>query len=305
MKLDLMKYVPEVVSSNVARQLLLAQKHSPAILFGVGVVGVVATVVLASRATLRLEEVIEESEKQLYMAEEQHTSNHVNYSDVDYKKDLAIIYTKSALSVTKLYGPTIIVGFVSIGCLAGSHHILTTRNAGLMAAYAAVEKAFVEYRQRVTKELGPEKDREFRYGVESHEVVEDTAKGPKVALVKRAGSGEPSMYARLFDSNTRSWQSEPMYNAYFLRSKQNYANDLLHARGHVFLNDVYDDLGLSRTAAGAVVGWYINKENKNDSNYIDFGIFDPDNPRARDFMNARDGAILLDFNVDGVIYDKI
>jgi hypothetical protein len=63
-------------------------------------------------------------------------------------------------------------------------------------------------------------------------------------------------------------------------------------------------LGIDRSKAGSVVGWVITKEGTGD-NFIDFGVFDGDNPRARDFVNGREGSILLDFNVDGVIYDKI
>ena len=90
------------------------------------------------------------------------------------------------------------------------------------------------------------------------------------------------------------------YNMMFLRQQQNYFNDLLRVRKHVFLNEVYDALGIPRSQAGAVVGWMISEEN---DNFIDFGIFDGDKPRSRDFVNGYENSILLDFNVDGVIYN--
>ena len=81
------------------------------------------------------------------------------------------------------------------------------------------------------------------------------------------------------------------------------ANDRLNAKGFVFLNDVYKDLGLEQIPAGQAVGWYKNNKRGGD-NFVDFGIFEnPD--RFNDFMAGREGSIWLDFNVDGVIYDLI
>jgi hypothetical protein len=86
----------------------------------------------------------------------------------------------------------------------------------------------------------------------------------------------------------------------FIRSQQNYANDLLNARGHVFLNEVYDMLGIERTSAGAVVGWVRG----NGDNEIDFGVLN-DLHSGQRFINGDERSVLLDFNVDGVVYDLI
>jgi hypothetical protein len=96
-----------------------------------------------------------------------------------------------------------------------------------------------------------------------------------------------------------NWQKNSEHNKLFLKCQQSYANDMLQARGHVFLNEVYSWLGLEHSKAGAVVGWVINSDG---DNFVDFGIFDPGNSR---FVNGQERSILLDFNVDGVIYDKI
>lgn len=101
-----------------------------------------------------------------------------------------------------------------------------------------------------------------------------------------------SKYARTFDENNPNWHSTPEYNRLFLRANQNYANDQLQSRGHIFLNEIYDMLGFARSSAGAVVGWI--KDGAGD-NYVDFGFG----------TSTDDSAIQLDFNVDGVIYDKI
>ncbi len=294
-----MKLVPNAISSKVARQILVGQKHSPTMLFAGGVVGVVATTVLACRATLKLEEVLEYAHTNLETAR---TLNHVEYSEEDRTKDVAYIRIRSAVAITKLYGPAVIVGTLSIAVLTGSHNILSKRNAALTAAYAAIDKGFTDYRRRVVAEFGEDKDRELRYSSEKHEIMEETKQGPKVSTVTRVGPGSPSVYARFFDEYSRSWEKTPEYNLLFLRCQQNHANDRFHARGHIFLNEVYDSLGIDRSQAGSVVGWVVSKEG---DNFIDFGIFNGDNQASRDFVNGREGSILLDFNVDGVIYDKI
>jgi hypothetical protein len=288
-----------LVTSKVGRQVLIAQKHSPTILFGVGIVGVVGTAVLASRATLKADAVTADAQQKL---KEISKLEAVNYTEEDRQKDKALVMGQTAVKLVKLYAPAVAVGTLSIAALTGSHHVMSRRNAGLMAAYATLEKGYEQYRQRVLAEVGEEKEREFRYGMETRTVVDETDKGPVTSEVKRVAPNGQSVYAKFFDEFSSSWQRNPEYNYIFLKCQQNYANDMLRARGHLFLNEVYDMLGIERTTAGSVVGWVISKTG---DNFVDFGIFDGDNPRARDFVNGREGSILLDFNVDGVIYDKI
>ena len=88
----------------------------------------------------------------------------------------------------------------------------------------------------------------------------------------------------------------------FLKQQQVYATDMLKQRGHLFLNDVYDMLGILHSQEGAVVGWIYDEENPIGDNYVDFGIYDE---RNADFVNGYERSILLDFNVDGYILDKI
>lgn len=289
-----------VVTSKVARQVLLGKKHSPAILFAGGVIGVVATTVLACRATLKVDEILEEAEEKFAATRE---LKHFNYSNRDRKKDQAYISTRTTIKIAKLYAPAVVVGGLSIAALTGSHVVLTRRNTGLMSAYAALDQGYKAYQQRVREELGDEKELEIRRNLEEVR-VDDTKKG-EVKNVKRVREGGPhSPYARLFDRNTsQSWQPQADYNLLFLSANQRYANERLHAKGYVLLNDVYDSLGLDRTKEGCVTGWV--KGNGGDD-YIDFGIFRDDGMfEIHDFMTAKDGAIWLDFNVDGSIYHLI
>jgi hypothetical protein len=289
--------IKDLVTSKAARQILTVQKHSPVILFGAGVAGVVGAAVLASRATLKLEDILVNHQKDM------DSLNEVKgrMTEENAVKAKAFIYTKTIMDIGKIYAPAVVIGMVSIGCLTGSHVVLTKRNAGLTAAYAALEKGFKEYRRRVVDEFGDEKDREFRYGTVT--VTEENSKGERITTKKVDPDGLPSIYAKLWDSTNLNWNQNPDYNLMFLRAQQTWANDRLRAKGHVFLNEVYDDLGLERTPEGAVVGWLWDKDG---DNYIDFGIFDRQmQPQHLGFFTGREDAVWLDFNVDGVIWDKI
>jgi len=294
-----MQLVPGAVTQRLARTALLAQKSSPEVLLAAGIVGMVGSTVLACRATLKMDTVLEDTKEKLTTAK---TLEHPDYSERDRQRDISLIYYQTGIKVVRLYAPAIILGGLSIYALTTSHGIMTKRAVALTAAYGALEKGFNEYRGRVVEKYGEEEDRNFRYGSQEVEVLDE--KTGKKKMVTRVGPDVPSGYARFFDPYSSSWQKEPEYNLFFLQCQQNYVNDLLHARGHVFLNEVYDRLGIPRSKAGAVVGWVLSKNGETD-NYIDFGVFEGKTQVARDFVNGFEGSILLDFNVDGVIYDKI
>ena len=225
-----------------------------------------------------------------------------DYSEKDRSRDVSLIYYQSGVRIVRAYAPAIIVGGVSIYLLRTSNGILTKRNVALTAAYGALEKGFSEYRARVVDKYGEDEDRNLRYGTQEVEIVDEKTKKKKT--VTRVGPDDPSIYARFFDDYSPSWNKEPEYNRIFLKCQQNYANDLLRSRGHIFLNEVYDMCGIPRSKAGSVVGWIMSAEGETD-NFVNFGVFDGKSEAARDFVNGQEGAILLDFNVDGVIYDKL
>lgn len=282
------------VTRTVSRQVLRTKKNSPHIMFVAGLVGVTAGAVLACKATLKLDAVLAENDAAKATSDELYHSKHMAYSAKEYRQDQVTIKLRTAFELSKLYGPAVIVGGLGVVCLTGSHNILSKRNAALTAAYAGLERSYNAYRDRVREEIGEKKEAELHYEV-SKKLVEDDLKTAKA----RSGS---SIYARIFDEYNQNWNPTPEYNKMFLRAQQFYVNDLLHARGHVFLNDVYDLLGIDRTSAGAVVGWMITKES---DCYIDFGLFLGETAEQKNFINGFEQSIFLDFNVDGVIYDKI
>jgi Family of unknown function (DUF6353) len=292
-----MTFIPSGITKTVARQVLLAKKHSPGIFFTAGVAGVIGGTVLACKATLKLDRTLEpikkdvsrlKSMKEYYFTEGENDSH-------EYYKDLLSLYSTGTYRVVKLYGPSIVIGGLSIGALTGSHVALTRRNAALTAAYAAVAKSFDEYRDRVREKVGEDEEKDIYHAAEIREI--ETPEGKIKAKVADPNHWSP--YAKMFDEFNPNWQKNAELNALFIQCQQNYTNNLLQARGHVFLNEVYDMLGIDRTQAGQVVGWVIGHDG---DNYVDFGIFETYNS---DFVNGQERSIILDFNVDGVIYDKI
>jgi Family of unknown function (DUF6353) len=294
--MNIIKIVPKKLVGKVSRQLLVAKKNSPHIFFGLGVAGTVVSAVLACRATLKLSETLDEIKKdvdslepipQLDLGVEPVRELHI---------DRICVYGKASLRIVKLYGPAALVGAASIGALTGSHIQLARRNAALMAAYAAVQKAYDDYRDRVRAQLGEEAELELYHASRTELVNSDG----KVTEAKIVDPNKYSPYAKFFDEFSPNWQRDPELNRIFVQCQQNWANHRLNAYGHIFLNEVYDALGIDRSRAGAVVGWVKNSEV--GDGYIDFGIFEAFNSR---FVNGSEQSILLDFNVDGVIYDKI
>ena len=286
------------------------EKHSPEILMGVGVVGVVATTVTACRATMKLNDILDECEetRDKIKSVQENPAYDDRYSDEDAQKDLTINYVQTGVKIAKLYAPSVALGVLSVGCLVGSHSVMQKRNAALSAAYLTVDKSFKEYKQRVIDRVGEEVEKEIRYGIKAEEVVETVTdeEGNETTVTETVKMMNPNLYsdyARFFDEASPYWQKDPEYNLVFLKAQQQYANDLLRAKGRLFLNDVYDMLGIEKTKAGQIVGWVYDPENPNGDNFVDFGIYDMSKERVRAFVNGYEATILLDFNVDGNIWD--
>ena len=291
---------------------LKIKKHSPEILLVTGTVGVVASTVMACKATLKVEEIVDEAKEKIDTIHQVSADPAMaeKYSEDDGNKDLAIVYTQTAVKFIKLYGPSVTIGVASLACMIGSNRILNKRNAALAAAYAAVDKSFKEYRGRVIERFGKQMDRELRYNIKAQEIEETTvdANGKETVTKKTVDVMDPnsySQYAIVFDDSNEGWDPDPERSKYFLIQQQNWANERLKSRGHLFLNEVYDMLGAKRTKAGAQVGWVYDEKNCEGDNFVDFGIFDTNSPKARDFVNGIEKVIVLDFNVDGYILDMI
>ena len=289
------------------------KKHSPEILAVAGTIGFVGTIVVACKATTKLSEITENAKndiESIHHAYEHPETLKEEYTEQDHKKDLTIVYVQTGLKVAKLYAPAVGLGVLSVGCMLMSNNILRKRNIALAAAYTAVDKSFKEYRGRVVERFGEALDKELRYNIKAKEVEEivvdeDGKETIEKKTVTTAGPLHGSEYAKFFDAGCKGFEKNPEINRKVLLAQQAYANDLLRVQGYLFLNDVYDMLGIPRTRAGQIVGWTYNEKNPHGDNFVDFGIYDIHDEQKRDFVNGYESVILLDFNVDGPIIDLI
>lgn len=308
-KLEIMKNLNRTVHKAGFR----IKKHSPEILIVAGVVGAVTSAVMACKATTKLSDILDDSRNQIDKIHDDIENPEdlpEEYTEEDGKKDLTIVYTQTALKLVKLYGPSIVLGGLSITAILTSNNILRKRNVALAAAYTAVDKSFKEYRGRVIEKFGKELDRELKYNVKAEQVEEtvvDEKTGKEKTVTKTIDVVDPmtvySPYAKFYDDGCNGWCKDPELNMMFLRRQNDVANDMLRDRGYLFLNEVYDLLGIPRTKAGQIVGWIYDEKNPIGDNFVDFGIYDTNKPINRDFVNGHERTILLDFNVDGDILD--
>lgn len=290
-------------TAKMGRQLLPVKTHSPVLLLGVGAIGFTTSVVLACRATLKLSDVLEKGQENLKKVDAAQDS----FEADEIQKATFGVRLQVAIDVVKLYAPAALIGTASLLAVTGSYAILTKRNAGLAAAYTVVDQSFKEYRGRVVKDVGEEKDFEYLHGVEEVEIVVQTDDGPVLTAVKgldqeKIENANPeTTYSRVFNKKNKYWSDVPNQNQYVIQMVQSEANDLLIMQGYLFLNQVYDMLGYPNTMAGQAVGWVRNPEAGKGDGYVNFGRWKDGYYEGMKWLNGDSEALLLDFNVDGVI----
>lgn len=283
-------------------------KNAPQIFMIAGSLGVIGSTVLACKATLKLSTVLDKTKTTIDTIHTTVADDEIEYTQEDAKKDLTIIYASTTMDLAKLYLPAVIVGGLSIGAMIKSNSILSRRNAALAAAFTTASESFARYRKAVVDRYGERIDHELRHGIKAEKisVTDDKGKTKKeTADVINNPLDLYSDYARFYDDGCTGWSKDPEYNLMFLRAQQQYANDKLIAQGYLFLNDVYDMLGIPKSKAGQIVGWTYNPDNPSGDNYVDFGIYDVNKPRNADFVNGYERTILLDFNVDGNVWEQM
>lgn len=302
-KTEIMKSVNGVTSKAVMK----LKKHSPEILVVAGIAGTVVSAVLACKATTKVAELLDETKGTLDTIHDGMETGAINgqeYTTEDGKKDTVVVYAQTGMKLAKLYGPAIILGTLSITSILASNNILRKRNVALGAAYAAIDKSFKEYRGRVIERFGEQVDTELKYGIKAkkfEEIEVDPETGKEKKVKKTVMVADPNLqsdYAVYFDSKSRNYETNPDYNRMFLKAQQAFANDKLQTRGHLFLNEVLDDLDLPRTPAGQIVGW----TKDGPDGYVNFRIVEVE----RETEDGRhEPALLLDFNVEGNIWEKM
>lgn len=312
--------------NNVTRSLhktgLKIKKHSPEILIVAGVVGTVASVVMACRATLKVNEILDEAKDTIDVIHNTVDACEIKSADADdvgvvvYTKEdankaLTIVYAQTGWKLIKLYGPSVVVGVLSMGCILASNNILRKRNVALAASLAGVMGDFKEYRGRVIERFGKDLDRELRYNIKAKEIQETVVDedGSETVVPKTVDVVDPnaihSMYSVVFCEGNLGWTRNAELNKVFLIQQQNYANDKLKARGYITLNEVYEMIGAQTTKYGQLAGWVWTEDSSVGDNFVDFGIFDVYNEKACDFINGIEKSVILDFNCIGNILEYI
>ena len=305
-----MKFNTNNLTRGLSRLGLKLKKHSPEILMVTGTIGVVTSAVMACKATLKVNDILEETKQDVdkingVLENEEYADK---YSEEDSKKDLVIVYVQTGIKLAKLYAPSVILGTLSLGAMITSNNILRKRNVALAAAYTVLDKGFKDYRKNVVERFGEKIDKELKHNIKAKTfetvTVDENGKEKKTKEEVDICDGI-SDFARFFDEGSRYFTKDPEYNLMFLKNQERYANDKLKAKGYLFLNDVYRMLDIPETKAGQIVGWIYDEKCPNGDNYVDFGIYNTNREKSRDFVNGYEKVILLDFNVDGNILEHI
>lgn len=290
------------------------KKHSPQILVVGGVIGTVASTVMACKATTKVDFVLEETKHKVDIIHEGVENGEVKgylengevgmvpYSAEDSKKDLAIVYGQTGIKLAKLYGPAVVVGAVSITSILVGCKILHNRSMAYAAAFTAADNTLKRYRGNVVERFGEKMDKELLYNIKAKEIEEVVVNedGTESVVTKTVEVAETNpalgLYTFCFDETATGWKRNADQNKFFLLQQEQWANDLLRTKGIVSLNDVLEMVGIHRCSYGQTVGWVDNGTNR-----IDFGIFNMACEANRNFVNGLEKSIWLNFNVEGDI----
>lgn len=283
-------------------------KHAPTILSVTASAGVIATGYLAWKAGTRFEDV----EGRDWDRRKECLRNADTIPDEDVPKIERKNRILFILDTVRTVAPAAIVGAATITMIYFSNSISKKRLAAMGAAYATLQTAFDGYKRTMVEALGKEsvdkilKPKLPNAGKSAEEILSSDNKSDAAnvsdAVVNSLKALSP--YARIIaEESSTCWDPNEDYTSQNLAAVQLWANRRLERKGHLFLNEVFDQLGLSRTREGAVVGWL--KNGKGD-NYVSFGDFDASIYRVpSDDYTRVDSNFIVDFNVDGMIWDKI
>lgn len=283
-------------------------KHAPTILSITASAGVIATGYLAWKAGTRFEDV----EGRDWDRRKECLKNADTIPDEDVPKIERKNRILFILDTVRTVAPAAIVGAATITMIYFSNSISKKRLAAMGAAYATLQTAFDGYKRTMVEALGKEsvekilKPKLPNVGKSAEEILSSDNKSDAAnvsdAVVNSLKALSP--YARIIaEESSTCWDPNEDYTSQNLAAVQLWANRRLERKGHLFLNEVFDQLGLSRTREGAVVGWLKNGEG---DGYVSFGDFDASIYRVpSDDYTRVDSNFIVDFNVDGVIWDRI
>lgn len=310
MKSEFLSRIVSKASRIAYRGKITLKEHSPELLLIGGTVAIVGGVVLACKETLKLEEIVDEHAKVMEEIEKTHELNPSGYTEADVKHDKVVQISRTVVKVVKLYAPAATSLLTGFACIFGAHKLLRTRNAALLAAYKALEAEYEQYRKKVIEKEGEDADLDYRTGAKKIKEINGTEDCPVKPGDYIILDGTPtSIYARFFDSSNPHWVNDMDCNLAFITAQETTCTRLINRRGALMLNDAFDILGFKRSTAAGYTGW-LSKEYGGKDGYADFQIKHVwkrpySNEASNNYQQGWEHCLLLDFNVDGVILDKL
>ena len=213
-------------------------------------------------------------------------------------------YAFYAQAFLKNYGSALVIGGLSVASIIWGHNTIVKRLQQTTAAYNTAKNMYDSYREEVKEQLGEENETEIHHKAvvraNSVDVLEES-KDDAVIAVDLKTSG-----AVTIDIDGSDFNGDEAAARKFVLSVQNMANDLLQARGHLFLNELYDLLGTKRTPQGNIVGW-TRKTRTGDPGIVDLGLFatDPSGKTPDGNIEGLPGVLWVVPEVQGIIVDLI
>lgn len=320
-KEEIMTKATQVLSKTAFK----LKKASPTIMVVGAAIGGVTATVLACKATLKAQDILAEyktSVEKIHEAKDKVDSGEIQlsegetYTEKDMKDDITKQYLKTGLKLAKVYAPAVGLGAASLGCMFGSHHIMTKRNATLTAAYIALEQTFNGYKNRVTDRFGERVQHELEQNIKAVEVetkkVDENGVEEVIKEYKDIAEQADDPCSLIFDETVDTWQRDGLLNRNYLLLMESAANKRLRSQGHLFLNEALSMIGTHggqslRTPAGQVVGWIYDPNDTSLHNHVDFGItnYAPNDEALKSFIRGEEPSVIMHFNCDGIIIDKI
>lgn len=216
------------VSKFIKNAQFALSKHSPEILTGLGIAGMVTTTVLAVKATPKALRLIEE-EKQ--------------------ERDEHLTKAEAIKTTWKCYIPAAVTGTVSIACLIGASSVNVRRNAALATAYKLSETALTEYKSKVVETIGEKKERVIKDAIDKDKIEKNPVTQQNVIVT---GKGETLCYDELFGRYFTSDIDK-------LKKIENELNRRMRDEMYISLNEFYYEVGLDGVKAGDDIGWNIDR----------------------------------------------
>ena len=217
-------------------------KHSPEILTGIGIAGMITTTVLAVKATPKALRLIEdEIERQNNLAVKE--SNSGGYVEV-----IKLSRSETVKAAWKPYIPAIVTGVASATCLIGASSVNAKRNAALATAYELSKTALNEYKEKVVEEIGEKKEQIIRDKIDQDHLDKNPVSKSNVVITNK---GEQLFYdgvsGRYFKSDIED-----------IKAAINRVNREMVYDNYISLSEFYDELGLEHTDVSDDLGWNLD-----------------------------------------------